>query len=460
MNKGFTKRSIAALGLTGSLATLALLIKQIKDKNPADFIVALGHTPFLPSMTGFIVLVVVTLVGYSSSNWLNFISNSGQEKLRARDTYNFDIIDKKVEYQLQLFPVYAVTGPLRILITYGFWQFMRNHLIRVEGGAFVNLAPSALHITQDWSAPLETWFNLAGLVFFLSSVMLEWISSLCVRSKNGRVFWIGNIAGLALCPLVLGVYDSHFIEDNGLYLFRLVKHASPSVTYWIYISLGAFSVFLSTFYLVADNSRDFALDRDLFQLPVFNTIFTPISLVLNRKRDDTTDTNKWSYGEDKKGEPVCSTPTLFICVTLWHENKAELNAMLGSLVKLASSNKKKLDETRKKLAKTKKSGVLDGKEAEFYNLDINIIFDNVFDKSKDGTKSLNSYVADFFDVLWEQVRKADQNDQQIHVLNESTTVTPTPYGPGSFYILTFIISFIHKLYINLYKLYQKLITHF
>ena len=426
MNKLVIKRTISTVGVIGSLATFALLAKQISDEDTGSFIKSLGHTPFTPNTSGFIVLVLITLLAYSSSNWLNFISSRTQEQLRGFDTYDQNDIDKKVEYQLQLYPIYAVTGPLRILITYGFWQFMRNHLINVKGDDYINLAPSPLHISKDWSAPLETWFNLAGLVFFFSSVMLEWISSLCVRSKNGWMFWIGNIAGLAAFPIVLGIYDSHFTQDNELFRLQFVKHPSPGTTYWIYIGLGAASVFISTIYLVTDNSRDFALDRDLFQLPVFNTIFTPISLLLNRKRDDTNDTHNYSHTR-KSVTHVCKTPTLFICVTLWHENKAELNAMLGSLVELASSNAKKLDEARKQ-AKTRNYKKLDGQAAEFFNLDINIIFDNVFEKSKDGTKSLNSYVSDFFDVLWEQVRKVDPS--MVDKLSDTTLVSPTPYGFG------------------------------
>ena len=56
-------------------------------------------------------------------------------------------------------------------------------------------------------------------------------------------------------------------------------------------------------------------------------------------------------------------------------------------------------------------------------MDINIIFDNVFEQI-DGKKSLNKYVADFFDVLWQQVKKVDGK----MVKNLEPTVIPTPYG--------------------------------
>ena len=66
---------------------------------------------------------------------------------------------------------------------------------------------------------------------------------------------------------------------------------------------------------------------------------------------------------------------------------------------------------------------MDGQQAEFYNLDMNIIFDNVFEQI-DGKKSLNKYVADFFDVLWQQMKKFDGKMAR----KLEPTVIPTPYG--------------------------------
>ena len=118
-----------------------------------------------------------------------------------------------------------------------------------------------------------------------------------------------------------------FTEE--LYSLELIRHGKPGLVYWIYIVVGILSVFLTTIYLIVDNSRDFALTRDLFQFPVFNTIFSPISLLLNRKRDDANDCEQY---RNKTAELI--TPTLFICVTLWHETIDELTAMIGSLVNL------------------------------------------------------------------------------------------------------------------------------
>lgn len=72
---------------------------------------------------------------------------------------------------------------------------------------------------------------------------------------------------------------------------------------------------------------------------------------------------------------------------------------------MAWSNKKKINEAKLKAKQTGRT--LSGQDEEFYNLDINIIFDNVFEGSING-KSLNKYVSDFFDVLWVEVGKVDE----------------------------------------------------
>ena len=74
-------------------------------------------------------------------------------------------------------------------------------------------------------------------------------------------------------------------------------------------------------------------------------------------------------------------------------------------VQLAWSNKKKITKAKLKAKQTGRT--FSGQDEEFYNLDINIIFDNVFEGSIKG-KSLNMYVSDFFDVLWAEVGKVDR----------------------------------------------------
>ena len=282
------------------------------------------------------------MAAYSSSNWLNFVSTDVEDEIRGREDYDFSDIEEIRRYQLQFYPIFAITGPIRILITYGIWHYMRNYLVRTD--QFTNLSPYLFEFNEDFSARLETWFTLAGLVFFVSSVLLEWLSYICVQAKMSISFWFGNLAGLAACPIILGkfialrvyklfffsgIYDSHFkitsLEEE-FYSLELSKHEYPGSIYWFYIAVGTLSVFLTTIYLIVDNSRDFTLIRDLFQLPLINTIFSPISLLLNRKRDDLND------GQIETKEAI--TPTLFVCVTLWHETVDELTAIVGSLVNL------------------------------------------------------------------------------------------------------------------------------
>ena len=64
-------------------------------------------------------------------------------------------------------------------------------------------------------------------------------------------------------------------------------------------------------------------------------------------------------------------------------------------------------------------------------MDINIVFDNVFEQI-DGKKSLNKYVVSFFDVLWKQTKKAELDNEnltnELDRENFEPTVIPTPYG--------------------------------
>ena len=164
------------------------------------------------------------MAAYSSSNWLNFVSTSVEDKIRGRDSENYDFseIKEKISYQLQFYPIFAITGPIRILITYGIWQYMRNYLVRTD--QFINLSPSLIEINADYSARLETWFNLAGLVFFVSSILLEWLSYICVQSKMSISFWFGNLAGLAACPIVLGKFTA--LKTSQLFLlFRRLRQS-------------------------------------------------------------------------------------------------------------------------------------------------------------------------------------------------------------------------------------------
>ena len=79
------------------------------------------------------------MAAYSSSNWLNFVSTSVEDEIRGREDYDFSDIEEIRRYQLQFYPIFAITGPIRILITYGIWQYMRNYLVRTD--QFTDLSP-------------------------------------------------------------------------------------------------------------------------------------------------------------------------------------------------------------------------------------------------------------------------------------------------------------------------------
>ena len=71
-----------------------------------------------------------------------------------------------------------------------------------------------------------------------------------------------------------------------------------------------------------------------------------------------------------------------------------------------------------------------------YNLEIHIIFDNVFDeKDGDGKKSLNRWVSQFCEILWTKVEALDaenKDDKTKAATNfkdlMNPKIVPTPYG--------------------------------
>jgi len=71
-----------------------------------------------------------------------------------------------------------------------------------------------------------------------------------------------------------------------------------------------------------------------------------------------------------KGQQV---PHIFICTTLWHEEDFEMATMIRSVLKLMK---------HAKLRREKAEDAKYSEDSDFYNLEMHIFFDNVFDENE------------------------------------------------------------------------------
>ena len=92
--------------------------------------------------------------------------------------------------------------------------------------------------------------------------------------------------------------------------------------------LALFSFIFSTLYLFDDDSKTYALEKDLFVLPGYRPVYAGTERLLNRRVLDEcekTEDGDVSY--------------VFICTTLWHEPDNELETLLKSLTRLVKHAK-------------------------------------------------------------------------------------------------------------------------
>ena len=119
---------------------------------------------------------------------------------------------------------------------------------------------------------------------------------------------------------------------DGIEGSRLIKISAvtiPAGAYPVACFGTGFIVFLFvTWHLFNDMSTHFALERDLmFNLP-YEIVFQGANLMLNRRRKDRS-----VKTDNREGQ---TDPYIFICTTLWQENKIEMETLLRSLVRLSS----------------------------------------------------------------------------------------------------------------------------
>jgi hypothetical protein len=112
---------------------------------------------------------------------------------------------------------------------------------------------------------------------------------------------------------------------------------------------------------------------------------------------NNSDKFRWLSGQ--------KVPMIYICTTLWHEEDFEMATLIRSAIKLII-----YADGRKEKAK---NGSDEFEKNDYYNLEMHIFFDNVFDEYEEGEefnrakwnghekkwKILNIWVVQFFDQL-------------------------------------------------------------
>ena len=119
---------------------------------------------------------------------------------------------------------------------------------------------------------------------------------------------------------------------DGIVISRLIKISEVTIPAGAYplacFGTGLIVFLFVTWHLFNDMSTHFALERDLMFNLSYEILFQGANLMLNRRRIDRS-----LKRDNREGQ---TDPYIFICTTLWQENKQEMETLLRSLVRLSS----------------------------------------------------------------------------------------------------------------------------
>ncbi|XP_050482557.1 chitin synthase chs-2-like isoform X1 [Bombus huntii] len=113
-------------------------------------------------------------------------------------------------------------------------------------------------------------------------------------------------------------------------------------------------------------------------------------------------------------------PVIYVCATMWHENKKEMNELIGSILRLDKDHC-----AMKVTQKYYKISIND-----YYELETHVMFDDAFCcmhgcigscNHKDSEVCINEYVATFVESMQENIKN-------LGILDLPPTKYPTPYG--------------------------------
>ncbi|XP_015517182.1 chitin synthase chs-2-like [Neodiprion lecontei] len=238
-----------------------------------------------------------------------------------------------------------------------------------------------------------------------------------------------------------GMLPDHLFFDSPTFYFLtdfiLEEHA------WVWV-LWLLSYTWVTIQIWTPKCERLASTEKLFVTPMYDTLLVDQAMALNRRRDDQPEisakngTGRIKTKDKKKddsdsdytpyeqtnnsalGTSVTYTSDLvtrvYVCATMWHENKDEMIDFLKSILRL--------DEDQ--CARRNAQNFLNVVDPDYYELETHIFFDDAFEVSDHDVNDsqVNRFVRLLVNVLDEAA--SDVHQTRVHV--SAPKKYPTPYG--------------------------------
>ncbi|XP_041374203.1 chitin synthase chs-2-like [Gigantopelta aegis] len=253
------------------------------------------------------------------------------------------------------------------------------------------------------------------------SVPLTLSTPLCFVLVLMSYFYKHSLIGLFKCDVIwYGLSAGYTLGD-----FLLAY----SQELWLPLAgFGFASFILITGHIWTPRSQRMASTDRLFIRPLYCTVLFAQSLILGRRTDDIVDTKKklQEKVEDANKEVqeqseycpivVSTTPKVYACATMWHENEQEMNHLLKSIFRMD------LDQFKKKMLWR----LFAIHDSDYYEFEAHIFFDNAFEDhpADDFDYSVNPYVKRFAAVFSAAARSVYPSNVKL----DSPLKVPTPYG--------------------------------
>ncbi|KFB43652.1 AGAP001205-PA-like protein [Anopheles sinensis] len=210
---------------------------------------------------------------------------------------------------------------------------------------------------------------------------------------------------------------------------------------WLWLLWLLSQTWITRHIWMAKSDRNASTEK-LFVTPMYNSLLIDQSVAMNRRREDqedfvkkidmvkVKDTEKANEidakaheGKDDTIKPYDRIPQIFICATMWHENKEELMEFLKSILRLDE------DQCARRMAMKHIQANKDDIDPDYYDLETHIFFDDAFvnDKSKcesADASPLNVYVKALINNIEEAALEVYKTKMRIY----SPTKIVTPYG--------------------------------